>query len=139
MPAGRLTSTVDMVQRIKGQDIYIRAFIDGRPIEEVEAERERAAAAEPISFTITASEGEIGPPSVPPARTRVTLDDWIAAKAPLDHAPVPEAPYKFTGGVWVQDWPIPGREPMRRTLSFWPAFWCYSIAQKLGPEPTGAG
>lgn len=131
MPAGRLTSTVDMVQWIKGQDIYIRAFIDGRPIEEVEAERERAAAAEPISFTFTASEGERM--CIRPGYVLQNTDAlaWLAAAGPeLVHAIVTDPPFTLVdysegevaklrsgaGGVWRQPPALGGhkRAPLPR-------------------------
>lgn len=68
-----------------------------------------------------------------PARTTITLDDWIAAKAPLDLAPCSEAPYTLVDGCrWVQDWPMPAGMPaMRRDLCASTMMWCYSIARKL--------
>lgn len=108
-----------MTLRFKGWEVSLRTYVDGVPAEAVPMRLDN------IEITL--------PEPTPPARTRLTLDDWIAAKAPLDHAPpCPEAAYVFVDGAWVQDWPIPGSEPIRRTLSPMCALWCYSVSQQIG-------
>lgn len=102
--------------RLKGRELSLQVFIDGRPVGE--------------AVPMHAENIEIILPEPPaPTRDRLTLDDWIAAKAPLDHAPCAEAPYLFVDGRWVQDWPMPGdMAPIRRDLDATTALWCCSVA-----------
>lgn len=110
-----------MTLRLKGREVSLRIFVDGEEVETAPALLEN------VEITLNT------PSATQPARTSLTFEDFVAAKAPLDHAPCPGVPYVFVDSKWVQDWPMPpGMAPMRRELDAMAALWCYSVSQKLG-------